>query len=96
MVFGHGLDQPMALVVLAESALSLPGERVVALLTGHLQTINAGHARFEQVGRVGYCRQPWTPQNGLTTPTLKIRRAALEEKFRPAMLASKEAVVSLD
>ncbi len=96
LVYGHGLDQPMAIVVLAESAMALPTERLRTLLEGHLQTVNAGHPRYEQIARLGYSKVAWSPQNGMTTPTLKVLRGPLEAKFRPAMLASKTAVVGLD
>lgn len=96
LVFGHGLDQPMAMVVLAESALSLPADRVQTLLAAHLATVNGGRARFEQIARLGYSKVAWSPQNGYTTPTLKVIRSVLEDKYRPTMLAGKQAIVALD
>jgi len=36
---------------------------------------------YAQVRRVRATLAPWTTENGLLTPTLKIKRAALREKF---------------
>ncbi len=36
---------------------------------------------YAQVRRVCICAQPWTVENGLLTPTLKLRRAQIEEQY---------------
>ncbi len=50
----------------------------IRLLLGHLPS----HA---QVRAVHLLPEPWTVQDGLLTPTMKLKRAAIEERFREAI-----------
>jgi long-chain acyl-CoA synthetase len=53
-----------------------------AELDGHVAQINARLARFEQVKSYGILSDGFTVENGLLTPTLKIRRRAIESRYR--------------
>lgn len=87
-VSGADLPQPIALVVLAEhlrkGTLS-PAQRddVTRLLELHLKQINAKLDQHEQLEKLVVMREEWTVDNGLLTPTLKLKRSAIEARYAP-------------
>ena len=53
--------------------------------TGGSQRANGrlkGFPRYIRVRRVVATREPWTVESGLLTPTLKVKRERVQEKFR--------------
>ena len=36
---------------------------------------------YKKIEKVVFLKNEWTPQNNLTTPTLKIKRAKIDERF---------------
>jgi long-chain acyl-CoA synthetase len=86
IVLGAGLPQPLAVVVLSESGLERAKHdagrtQVAASLAAHVAQINDGLDSHERLSCVVVSSQPWTVENGILTPTLKVRRARLEEFF---------------
>ena len=80
-----GVGQPAAygLVVLAEDIRAQMNEadvraRVVRELTDHLSHVNASLSTYEQLQMLVVVREPWTIENGMLTPTMKIKRARIE------------------
>jgi long-chain acyl-CoA synthetase len=58
-----------------------------AYLDEHVARVNAQLARFEQVKRYGILTEDFTQENGLLTPTLKIKRKVVVERYRAAFEA---------
>lgn len=84
-VAGEGQAQPFALVVLNDDARALAAGRRSELsesLKAHLDHVNAQLDAHEQLDFIVVVREPWTIQNGMLTPTMKIRRAPIEARFR--------------
>ena len=52
----------------------------VSLLT-RMHEINRGLDPFERLSMIVIAEGPWTVANSMMTPTLKIRRGALEERY---------------
>ena len=52
--------------------------RVERELGEHLAAINAKLPDYEHLRMVVVAREPWTIENGLLTPTMKVKRARLE------------------
>ncbi|WP_373548675.1 AMP-binding protein [Haliscomenobacter sp.] len=80
-VVGFSIPQPLALAVLSEIGQKTPLEMVQASLIQTLEEVNAGLAHYERVKAVVITREPWAVENGVLTPTLKIRREALNRKY---------------
>ncbi len=56
--------------------------RVQALYEGVVEGINETLARFEKLKRVILVPDEFSPESGIMTPTLKLRRKVLEERYR--------------
>ncbi len=84
-VGGSGEAQPYAVIVLSEDARKAVGEGGSEDLTRdleqHLETVNRDLATFEQLLFLSVVDDEWTPENGLLTPTMKIRRAKIEAAY---------------
>lgn len=87
-VTGANLVQPLALVMLSPDAVarSQSGEGRQTLSTSlqlHLQTVNAQLEPHEKLACLAAVTTTWTPENGFVTPTLKVKRAKVEEVYAP-------------
>ncbi len=103
-VFGNGMTSPFAMGVLAPALrkeLAAAGERadMEAKLAAELDAVNAQLEHHEQLRFLVISEQPWTIDNQLLTPTLKVRRAALEQRLAPrfnAWEASQQRVIWME
>ena len=85
-VVGNGMPQPMALVSLSENdsnALRAGASRDVihAELLELYQKVNAKLDPHEKIKTIVVTRGDWTIENGIMTPTLKIKRNVLESRY---------------
>lgn len=85
-VLGSGMSAPFCLAVLVPELRSATesAQRREALskaLAHEIDRVNSHLDPHEQLRFLVVCHQPWTADNGLLTPTLKVRRTALEERF---------------
>jgi len=69
----HGLE--------ASDAAALRDERVLKAALERIGAQMRAFPGYAQVRRVTLTREPWTVENGLLTPTLKLKRAKVMEKF---------------
>ncbi|MDH4073380.1 MAG: AMP-binding protein, partial [Gammaproteobacteria bacterium] len=81
-VMGAGLPAPVAVVVLAEAARHLPMVNVEASLKTTLGDVNRHLESHERLSHVVIVEDEWTTENGLLTPTLKVKRDVLEDRYR--------------
>ncbi len=91
-VFGNGLTAPFAMAVLAPALrrqIADTGESagIEAKLTAEIESVNAQLEHHEQLRFLVISEQPWTVDNQLLTPTLKVRRAAREQRLSPRFAA---------
>ena len=88
MVSGVGHPSAYAIVLLAEQLRPRQGDPAVraevqAELSKLLDDVNASVADYEQLKMIVVAREPWTIENGLLTPTMKIKRAKIEKALEP-------------
>ncbi|WP_237055109.1 AMP-binding protein [Microbulbifer sediminum] len=82
-VLGHGMDQPVMLASLSEMARKLSPVKIAEELLQTLDDVNQQLQQHERLRAIFITSRDWTPQNNLATPTLKIKRKALEAQYRP-------------
>jgi long-chain acyl-CoA synthetase len=84
-VSGAGQPQPYALVVLKEDARAAAKRGGKAALekelAEHLASVNTGLDHVEQLQFLSAVCEEWTAENGMLTPTLKIKRSKIEEAY---------------
>ena len=81
LVTGRGLSQPIALICLSEHGLHAPRAALEAELTHALATLNATAAAHERIARIVVVPEPFSLENGMLTPTLKVRRHSVETRY---------------
>jgi long-subunit acyl-CoA synthetase (AMP-forming) len=82
-VSGVGQPAAYALIILAESLRkagidAATKERVEKELGAWLTEVNKGLSGYEQLQMFVIVKEPWTIENGLLTPTMKLKRAKIE------------------
>ncbi|WP_158971325.1 AMP-binding protein [Paraglaciecola sp. L3A3] len=80
-VTGSQLKQPIALVVLSEEASKQEPKELENSLLQTLEQVNSGLESHTKLERLVIMRDEWTVDNGLLTPTLKVKRHTLEEQY---------------
>src|SRR5690606_16947144 len=84
-VAGSGFPQPFALVVLTEDAAAKRNgaakAEIEASAKAHIDAVNKKLDPHEQLDFVTIVNDQWTGENALLTPTMKLRRAAVEERY---------------
>ena len=100
-VAGAGRPQPVGLVMLgapalAKAASAIGRAEIEAALTAHLAKVNAGLDSYLHLDALIVVGEEWTVDNGLITPTMKVKRARIDEVYGPHLerwLASGAKVV---
>ncbi|MFQ3190729.1 MAG: long-chain acyl-CoA synthetase [Paraglaciecola sp.] len=81
-VTGSQLKQPIALVVLSVEALKLPAKEIEQSLLATLNEVNVTLESHAVLDCLVVMNDEWTVDNGLLTPTLKVKRHNLEEHYK--------------
>ncbi len=75
---GRGLPSNVMVVTLAQNVHPRNKDKFAQYLKDTLHTVNSKLASYEKISHVFVCKENWTPENGFLTPTLKVRRPAVE------------------
>jgi long-chain acyl-CoA synthetase len=80
-VMGTGLRAPVAVIVPSVSAKGESRDVVRASLLSTLDSVNQTLESHEKLSHIVVVDEHWTIENDLLTPTMKIKRDKLEEKY---------------
>ena len=80
-VVGVGLPQPIAMLTLTPSARMKDKEIIGSELHDTLLKVNATLESYEQLKAVIILKNDWTIENGLLTPSLKVKRNEIEKIY---------------
>ncbi len=80
-IVGLGLPQPLLLGVSSEIGQTLGKEGLTALLSSRLKEVNEQLPGYKKIASVVVGKEAWTVENGLITPTLKIKRNQVDKKY---------------
>jgi long-chain acyl-CoA synthetase len=88
LVSGSGMHQPFAMVVLSDAARARATDdaarlAIVASLGEHREAINAKVDVYERLEKIVIVGDPWTIENSMLTPTMKLRRDVIEARYAP-------------
>jgi len=90
-VAGLGIPQPVGLICLSEIGHAADKAAITANLKSELERINQQLAPHEKISTIIIAKEAWSDMNKMLTPTLKIRRGAINEKYMDHMSGWHEA-----
>lgn len=81
---GTNLPQPIGLVVLsAEETGNVDKDKISTSLAETLKEVNETLDKHEVVKKLVVVKDPWSIENNMITPTMKIKRNEVEKKYLP-------------
>jgi long-chain acyl-CoA synthetase len=78
-IVGTGIPQPIALITLSELGKAKSKLDVSKSLIASVNDVNPTLEKHEKIEKIIIMKEDWTVDNGLTTPTLKVKRNAIEK-----------------
>ena len=80
-VVGLGVPQPLMLVNISDIGKKLKEEELINKLIEKLESVNSELFNYKRVSTIIICKDNWTPQNGILTPTMKIKRGNVDKTY---------------
>tara|TARA_B100000965_G_scaffold374868_1_gene366508 strand:+ start:1921 stop:3597 length:1677 start_codon:yes stop_codon:yes gene_type:complete len=80
-VVGLGVPQPLMLVNISDIGKKLSKEELINELEKKLETVNSEIFNYLRVSTIVICKNEWTPQNEILTPTMKIKRGNVDKMY---------------
>lgn len=87
-VTGTSLPQPIALLVLSEEARKYSKDSITQSLETTLISVNSSLESHARLDRIVIFKDEWSIENDLLTPTLKVKRHVIEDKFKLIIVAN--------
>ena len=81
-VVGTELPQPIAIIVLSERGNNKSKEDMIFSLTTTLEVVNPKLDSHEKIHNIVVVQDDWSVANKLLTPTMKIKRNAIEKLYK--------------
>ncbi len=95
-IVGTGIPQPIALITPSILAKTKNQDALAKSLADTLLTLNPQLEKHEKIEKVVVMKEDWTVDNGLITPTLKVKRTSIEKIHQPlyqSWFAQREPVI---
>ncbi len=95
-VVGINLPQPIALIVTTATAKALNQNQMIEAFDELRIRINPNFKKYEHIQKIIILQDEWNVENRCLTPTLKIRRMEIEQKFTvqfETWYMSKESII---
>ncbi len=90
-VAGLGIPQPIALINLSEIGIAIDKETVAKSIQESIQQVNSTRANYEKISTAIIQQEAWSENNDLLTPTLKVKRGKIDDRFSKDYLSWHEA-----
>jgi long-chain acyl-CoA synthetase len=78
-VVGMGIPQPIALVNLSLAGKAKAKEEIIKSLAASVEEVNPTVEHYEHVKKVVIMKEEWSINNGMMTPTMKVKRNEVEK-----------------
>ncbi|MEQ8714611.1 MAG: AMP-binding protein [Cyclobacteriaceae bacterium] len=78
-VVGTGIPQPIALIITPMESKSKSNEEVAKSIVATIKEINPTLEKHEKIEKAVIMSEDWTVENGLLTPTMKVKRNQVEK-----------------
>lgn len=95
-IVGTGIPQPIALVTLSELGKAKSKQELSNSLQSSIHTINPTLEKHERLEKVVVMKEDWNVANGLTTPSMKVKRNSIEkihQEFYSTWFSTSEKVI---
>ncbi len=95
-IVGTGIPQPIALIVLSDSGKMKSREDLIISFEQMMETINFTLENHEKIEKAVIMKESWSIDNGLLTPTFKVKRTQIEKihhEFYPIWFHKEEKVI---
>ncbi len=84
VVTGANLGQPVGIIMLGDDGAAEPRTDLESSLLAHLDEVNAGLDPHERLQCLAVTATPWTVENDLVTPTFKVKRDRIDQRYGEA------------
>jgi long-chain acyl-CoA synthetase len=81
-VVGHAMPHAFALCILSSSTKNIDKIQLTNDLITFLKSVNADLEHHERIAKLIILKEEWTIENGVLTPTLKIKRNIIDSKYQ--------------
>ena len=81
-VVGLGIPQPIMLVNISEVGKKLEKNDLENKLTEKLNSVNEQSFNYKKVAKIIICKDLWTTENEILTPTMKIKRGNVDKFYQ--------------
>ncbi len=86
-IVGLGCPQPLALAVLSEVGRAKAKGKIEVELRHLLDETNKELPNFQKISTIVIHQKPWSVDNGLLTPTLKVKRNVLHQQYSDCLIS---------